>query len=373
MSFHIGQKIKSLRQSQDVTQEKFAEYLNISARAVSKWENGLSYPDITLIPRIANFFGISADELLGIKQSETGEELAQFEKQYSENSVKGKILENIELSRAVLQKYPRNYQWMLNLSYSLVQYNATNEQIRYSWENNFIEKAISLCERIREDCTVDSIRHGAAQILCFNYPKIGKKEEALKIADEMPEMRICKDFLQSRIYEGEARIKQNQENLLQMIDLCGEILVELSFEKGCNMNLSIKDKIAFIKAANTLYLTVLGSGESLLFYNSRLSWNYRRLAEGYCALGDKKQAMEYLLFAEKSAKLYDECRRKGKQKYASVFVNQCIFDPEDIEKNWEGTETSMLYYRTTEGVFDALRDMEKFKKLQDRLKEASNT
>jgi transcriptional regulator with XRE-family HTH domain len=62
----IGEKIKELRKAQDVTQEKLADYLNISYQAVSKWENGLALPDITLIPALAGFFGVSADYLLGI-------------------------------------------------------------------------------------------------------------------------------------------------------------------------------------------------------------------------------------------------------------------------------------------------------------------
>ena len=58
-----GQIIKDLRKKQDVTQEKLAAYLNISYQAISKWENGTALPDITLIPKIANFFGVTSDEL----------------------------------------------------------------------------------------------------------------------------------------------------------------------------------------------------------------------------------------------------------------------------------------------------------------------
>lgn len=45
----IGDKIKELRKKQDITQEKLAAYLNISYRAISKWENGMALPDVTLI------------------------------------------------------------------------------------------------------------------------------------------------------------------------------------------------------------------------------------------------------------------------------------------------------------------------------------
>lgn len=56
-----GQIIKDLRKKQDVTQEKLADYLNISYQAISKWENGTALPDITLIPKIANFFGVTTE------------------------------------------------------------------------------------------------------------------------------------------------------------------------------------------------------------------------------------------------------------------------------------------------------------------------
>lgn len=50
-----------------LTQEQLAQELGISAKAISKWENNLSYPDISLIPKISNIFNITIDELFGKK------------------------------------------------------------------------------------------------------------------------------------------------------------------------------------------------------------------------------------------------------------------------------------------------------------------
>ena len=50
----IGNKIKRLRKKHNVNQDELAKYLNVSFQAVSKWENGTAYPDITLIPALAN-------------------------------------------------------------------------------------------------------------------------------------------------------------------------------------------------------------------------------------------------------------------------------------------------------------------------------
>ena len=201
----IGQIIKGLRKKQDVTQEKLAAYLNISYQAISKWENGTALPDITLIPQIANFFGVTSDELLGMKDSTETEELKEYENVYQRNNRNGKVLDNINLAGEVLKKHPRNYQWMLNLAYPLTQCTSTKEQIAYAKENVFLQEAVDICERILEDCTIDSIRHSAIQILCYNYPLLGKTEKALTLAETMPDIWICKEELLSKIYNGEKR------------------------------------------------------------------------------------------------------------------------------------------------------------------------
>lgn len=61
----VGNKIKLLRTNKQITQEQLAEVLNISGQAVSKWENGSSFPDISMLPILADYFGITIDELLG--------------------------------------------------------------------------------------------------------------------------------------------------------------------------------------------------------------------------------------------------------------------------------------------------------------------
>ena len=59
----IGQKIKTKRRERDLTQEELANILGVTKAAVSKWENGESYPDITMLPQIAQLFCITMDEL----------------------------------------------------------------------------------------------------------------------------------------------------------------------------------------------------------------------------------------------------------------------------------------------------------------------
>ena len=61
----IGRRIAENRKRLGMTQDQLAEKLGVTAQAVSKWENDQSCPDITMLPRLAEIFGISTDALLG--------------------------------------------------------------------------------------------------------------------------------------------------------------------------------------------------------------------------------------------------------------------------------------------------------------------
>ena len=363
----IGAKIKSLRKAQDITQEKLAAYLNLSYQAISKWENGTALPDITLVPKIANFFGVSADELLCMKEIKEIDELEEYEKIYRENNRLGKMFDSIILSREVLTKYPRNYQWMLNLSYPLIQYNDTDEHNKYSSEHGFIEEAISLCERILEDCTIDSIRHSAIQILCYSYRNVGKEDLALKLANEMPDMYLCREHLLSHIYKGEKQIEQCQNVLLSMIDSSSGIIGMLVSNELMGKELTLLQKIELIETANNLYKLILNKDDDSLFYNCRLYRNYSLLAELWCKNGDTEKAMENLLLAEKTAINYDACDNLTEQKYKSLLANRCTFNPKTVGRNWQGTETDSLLNTLQRKVFDCIRETDDFKQLIVRL------
>lgn len=64
----LGQRIAHYRKLRGITQEELGEKCGVSSQAVSKWENDISAPDITLIGTLSGIFGISADELLGLKR-----------------------------------------------------------------------------------------------------------------------------------------------------------------------------------------------------------------------------------------------------------------------------------------------------------------
>ncbi len=97
----IGDRIKFHRKRLGMTQEQLAERMGVSAQAVSKWENNLSCPDITVLPELAAIFGISVDELLG-KNPPAGETVHEAEVVENLEKEKNEMMSILQRTEAVI-------------------------------------------------------------------------------------------------------------------------------------------------------------------------------------------------------------------------------------------------------------------------------
>ena len=91
----LGLTISKLRKEKGMTQEELAEKVNVSAQAVSKWENEISMPDISVLPVLAEIFDVSIDELLG-REKVSKVEILEEEKRKDINKMFLKIKVNAE-------------------------------------------------------------------------------------------------------------------------------------------------------------------------------------------------------------------------------------------------------------------------------------
>lgn len=124
MKLLIGENIKRLRRERDLTQEEVANHLGISFQSISKWERGDGYPDITLLPSLANYFDISVDELIGM------DEIA-LSRKYDE------INQNWEEKREAAREALEPIAWAVKHHLSAL---AETEN-----DNSYLEKAEQIC------------------------------------------------------------------------------------------------------------------------------------------------------------------------------------------------------------------------------------
>lgn len=107
MKLNLGNNIRKYRRELGLTQEQFADKIGVSGQAISRWENGTTYPDMELIPVLANSFGVTTDDLFDMDKSQREEEakktITELARLTYENPLN--VDRIIELIREVRQNY----------------------------------------------------------------------------------------------------------------------------------------------------------------------------------------------------------------------------------------------------------------------------
>ena len=119
MNIKIGEKIKQLRQRDGRKQEDLANALGVSSQAISRWEANGGYPDMELIPAIANYFNISIDELFGYSKDRQEKLKSILEKAEKAINEQGDMTECVEMLRAAAEEFPSEPQVLIKLGYAL--------------------------------------------------------------------------------------------------------------------------------------------------------------------------------------------------------------------------------------------------------------
>lgn len=128
MNLLIGENIKRIRCERNLTQEEVATHLGISFQSISKWERGDGYPDITMLPALANYFGISIDDLIGMSKLEKTNKYNEINIIWSENNKNGLHSENVTLMKQALKTFPNDALLLVQLSTSLEKLDGTEDE-----------------------------------------------------------------------------------------------------------------------------------------------------------------------------------------------------------------------------------------------------
>ena len=151
MKLYISENIKKLRQSKGLTQEELADQLGVSFQSVSRWENAISYPDIELIPEIAEFFEVSTDALMGVEKATVEQNRAVDLKKIRTDEFNS-MDEKLEYLREMHRKYPHDAETLIHLIYALSSYpehaDEMNKKIRQYLCHPHLQEG-HLCHRDR--------------------------------------------------------------------------------------------------------------------------------------------------------------------------------------------------------------------------------
>lgn len=170
----LGETINILRRKEGLTQTELADKLGVTEQTVSKWENDKCYPDISLLPLLANIFHCSVDAVLGIEGETYIDGVQKVINAYNKCT---SLEQEIELLREALTRFPNNNELKHKLAHSyFMAWRITDEAQERQMHYN---RVIGYCESIISAFKDDSELDKAYDLLIQIYAENGEYEKAL--------------------------------------------------------------------------------------------------------------------------------------------------------------------------------------------------
>lgn len=211
MNIKLGKKIRYLRKGKNISQEVLAQYLGVSYQAVSKWENDAAMPDVSLIPVIASFFGVSTDDLFDYNRLEAERRVTDICREAAKYRVSDPAKSEAML-REGLKQFPGNDIILNNLLYTL----EASERS---------EEIITICKTLIECTHDDSVKYDALRILADTYHKTGQQALVEPTLERIPEIYFTKLEQMALLLEGEKSLDAARRHMGLCLDQLADMLL----------------------------------------------------------------------------------------------------------------------------------------------------
>ncbi|MDR0937718.1 MAG: helix-turn-helix domain-containing protein [Oscillospiraceae bacterium] len=310
MELSIGENIKRLRAEQSATQEKLADFLGVTTRAVSKWETGKAYPDITLLHGISGFFGVTLDELMEeSSEAKNKTRITELNMKILDNRATGKHEENIKLLRKAVKQYPNEFALQLTLADSLVIISSLRDVVASGklLPSDEIREAAAICERVLKLCTDDTLRHAAAKLAYLSYEALEDIDNVRAMFARIPILDHSNILMLPSYLSKDERKAVIQENIKKLGDAFANTCMQLADVAATDYGFgySYEQKIAILQKVIDFYALLYENGDYGVSY-STLYTAYGTMARLAGNAGDAEHALSYLELAVKCTVAYED-------------------------------------------------------------------
>ncbi|WDV46832.1 helix-turn-helix transcriptional regulator [Clostridiaceae bacterium M8S5] len=243
-SLKMGHIIKKLRLNKNIKQDELAKILEVSTAAISKWENNHTYPDITQLPILANYFGVTIDKLMGYEKLFT-----QDETKIITNKFRDLALKNIEQSDILLDEYLKKYSYNNELKLSICKVGSTlcSNLKNNTKRENILKKIIKILKEIVDDTGEIKIKEEALFQLSGHYIFLRdyyNSQHCLKNIykpTHNPESLLpIINIMQGKMTEGRQILQRHiQSNLDEVASSCFQLGVSYYYEGEEDIDIGI--------------------------------------------------------------------------------------------------------------------------------------
>lgn len=195
MNNTIGKQILKFRKAKNASQTELASFLGIQSQTVSKWEREICLPDITKLPQIAAFFGITIDELFGTNKHNT------YENALNETDALISLKRWKEAAKKAYSsasEFPSQKIFIQRLLSALSQALLCKEK----FSQKFISEAVILGKRAMQDIVDSNIKNNINYHLCAVLYQTGRTEEGDFYSEMLPTAEMCRETLGHFKYSG---------------------------------------------------------------------------------------------------------------------------------------------------------------------------
>ncbi len=324
MEMNIGANIKRLRNSKNITQEQLSASMNVSCAAVSKWERGETYPDITLLQPLAYFFGVTLDELMGYDQEKIQTEIDEVVELFLKTRNKNGKLAN-EIIFKAYHDYPNDYRIMNYYMWRIAGDTDNDPEIMLAHKDEFLD----ICDKILDGCTNDRLRLDAWNMRAKILHAEGKTEEALEIYQN----KFVTWYLTSGQKTEQLFAKNTEEfyywcskNMYELVAFAGDKLGKTVF---FDKSLSIKEKGEKALKYGKLIIDILDETGDVFFAG---------LADGFIGAvrnnmtfggGAEEDIVALLDLNLHAAEKIAECQKADKAVHEAFFPNKWRVEEKD--------------------------------------------
>lgn len=356
MNIRFADNLKELRKAKGVSQEKFAEYLGVSYQAVSKWENGITSPDILLLPDIARYYGITVDELLQVEHIDAERYLEECSSKAETLYRDGKRSEIIPLWLEASKKLPND----IRVKDALMSIYFDTDKVKY--KNEIIEIGTEIYNTSSANNGNSYFQGQAIQQIARTYYENGNSEKADAWARKAHQINHCQELIYMEILN-------DKEQLKKLFPFANYWFFNTLFYMTQRLGVINNTDNLGKDYAKNIYLTVTKMFE-LAFPNDDMSYEFLR-----CLCGLHHNNAEYEIFSTNDEKLVKnhimravECAVKSVNITAHTLTHPLFFEwpvedaPSDNMQIVRGLKKVFEYH-----AYDAYRKKDWFEEATERL------
>lgn len=323
MTVPLGETIRTLRQRDGRTQEALASAIGVTSQAVSRWESNGGYPDVEIIPAIANYFHVTIDTLFGyVAERET---IIQGILQEADSVIKGGYVsvQALEAIEAAGSEFPADgrIQMRRGIMYMILGFQRHGARstkpseeddgqniASYNRQNQDFVTALAIFERVLPELSEPEDRSIILGHMVRLYSIRGEYEKAEALVQKQASLSVSREVLLPSTAVGEKRKRYQGELLLALAwRMTNTVMAQVTFRHDLRSNHTGIDKALQIVA---LYHSICDDG-NLGFGHYALKELFHLCCRTACELDLDKEATAYAQHWHEHHQAYELLKKRG--------------------------------------------------------------